>query len=122
MLVLEYRRIKGNKANGGRDMNAQSLIAKKNEVRAHRMSITLAAVQIAIGRLFERLVRKSQVRMRRNASRKSTAYRLGDIVYHGSFGRGQIVAAWPDGRLLVSFSDDGENQLVFPSLLTFERG
>jgi hypothetical protein len=102
-------------------MNAQSLIAKKNEVRTHRTTMSLAAVRIAIGRLIENLDRKIKVGIRRDASRKSAGYRLGGVVHHGSFGRGQIVAVWPDGRLLVNFSADGENQLVFPSFLAFER-
>jgi hypothetical protein len=122
MLVLEYRRIILNKANGGRIMNAQSLIGKKNKLSMDRTITPLDALQAAISRMVGGVVRVAKVRLGRLSFTKLVQYQLGETVFHGSFGRGQVVAAWPDGRLLVSFSDIGENRLVFPSLLGRELG
>lgn len=51
------------------------------------------------------------------SSRKVSGYRLGEKVGHARFGSGQVLAHWPDGRLLIRFDRAARNRLVWPSLL-----
>ena len=38
------------------------------------------------------------------ASRKAPDYHLGESVYHGRYGAGQVMAHLPDGRLQIRFT------------------
>jgi hypothetical protein len=122
VLVLEYRRINQNKANGGRIMNAQTLIERKSDLKTVRNTGLLRALQSEIVRLRGRISESARARLKRLSSRKNKGYQIGQTVHHGDFGSGRIVAAWPDGRLLVKFTSRGDNLLVFPSLLMMEHG
>ncbi len=61
-----------------------------------------------------------------NSSQASSAptsnYCIGEKVYHGGFGDGQVLAHWPDGRLLVRFENARKNQLIFPTYLRNPTG
>ena len=46
-----------------------------------------------------------------------SSYRIGEVVHHGQFGTGRVVACWPDGRLQVKFADSARSRFVFPSFL-----
>jgi hypothetical protein len=122
VLVLEYRRINQNKANGGRIMNAQTLLERKSDLRTGRKTGILRALRGEIVRLIGSMSKIASVRWKQFSSRRTETYRLGEAVHHGDFGSGEIVAAWPDGRMLVKFTGRSENLLVFPTLLVKERG
>jgi hypothetical protein len=54
----------------------------------------------------------------RNLALSSTPeYRLGEAVYHGLYGVGQIMAHLPDGRLQIRFDGVRKSRMIFPSLI-----
>lgn len=44
-------------------------------------------------------------------------FRLGDVVHHGRFGPGRVLAHWPDGTVMVRFDRLAKNRLVWPAFL-----
>lgn len=60
---------------------------------------------------------KAKFRTSKASSAKAPDYRLGEVVQHGHFGTGRVMALWPTGSLLVRFDGADKNRLVFPSLL-----
>lgn len=51
------------------------------------------------------------------ASSHAQEYRLGEAIYHGRYGAGQVMAHLPDGRLQIRFDGVRETRMIFPSLL-----
>ena len=44
-------------------------------------------------------------------------YRLGEPVYHGRYGVGQVMAQLPDGRLQIRFDGVRKSRMIFPSFI-----
>ncbi len=101
-------------------MNAQSLIGRKSDLRTGRRTGYPRRLQSEVVRLIGSLGKRVSVQLKGFFSRKIEGCQIGQTVHHGDFGSGEIVAAWPDGRLLVKFADRSENLLVYPSLLVIE--
>ncbi len=72
-------------------------------------------------RIFARSKAKSRTekstRSSKASSAKAPSYRLGEVVHHGHFGTGRVMANWPDGALLIRFDNAVKSRLIFPSLL-----
>jgi hypothetical protein len=51
------------------------------------------------------------------ASSNAPDYRLGEPVYHGRYGVGQVMAHLPDGRLQIRFDGVRKSRMIFPSLI-----
>jgi len=77
-------------------------------------------------RMYTRSAAKSRteksIRSSKASSGTAPGYRLGEVVQHGQFGTGRVMAHWPDGTLLVRFDSMAKSRLVFPSLLDRVNG
>lgn len=117
MLGFEYIRFEQIKANGGSIMNTSSTLEMNMElqsnIKTYRPETSL--------RNFASFIAKSKtaisIRSSNASSKKAQSYRLGEVVHHGHFGSGRVMALWPDGSLLVRFDDAVKSRLIFPSLL-----
>ncbi len=52
-----------------------------------------------------------------SAAPKNTRLQLGDLVRHGRYGSGRVLAHWPDGTVQVRFNRTARNRLVWPAFL-----
>ena len=85
----------------------------KSKAKTHRPATPLKVFVSASARSRA----EESLRAGNDSSGIAPGYRLGETVYHGRFGTGQVMSHWPDGRLLVRFDGAVKSQLVFPTLL-----
>lgn len=97
-------------------MNATSTLELGTKLRSHLRARLLASLQKALS---GGLAGSNPISRHRStaSSRRASDYRLGVKVGHPRFGMGQVLAHWPDGRLLIRFDGAARNRLVWPSLL-----
>ena len=65
----------------------------------------------------KRSVTDNQPRFNGSSSAMTSKPRLGETVRHSRYGKGRVLAHWPDGTLLIRFGNEAKNRLVSPSLL-----
>lgn len=97
-------------------MNATSTLKLGTRLQSHLREGLLASLQKALS---GSLAGSDPVSLHAStaSSRKASDYRLGEQVGHAGFGVGQVLAHWPDGRLLIRFDGAAKNRLIWPSLL-----
>jgi hypothetical protein len=76
---------------------------------------------IDLGPSERKAVGRSGAKDRKGSGRAPTMpesrLRSGEVVQHGRHGLGQVLAHWPDGRILIRFDDSPKSQLIWPSFL-----
>jgi hypothetical protein len=118
MLDFEYIRFNQIKANGGNSMNTPKILKMNVQARTHVSSRRWMNALRKFPTLLITSETMKSIRSRKLTKAKNQNYRLGQVVHHGSFGSGQVMALWPDGRVLVRFDRAAKNQLIFPSFLS----
>ena len=98
-------------------MNTLSILETGTKVCSKDKAQHLVAMLRQYARSAARFITQNSIRSGKGLTGAAPSYRLGQIVHHSRFGTGQVVAHWPDGRLLVKFDGTVENRLVFPLLL-----
>jgi len=94
---------------------------------------SLSALEMKFNGQFKNIARKISVKeivgqvdtqpIKANFSHNNLAlgnapgYRLGEAVYHGQYGVGQVMAQLPDGRLQIRFDGARKSRMIFPSLI-----
>lgn len=98
-------------------MNTTSALEISKEVQASGKSVRLVAQLKKVTHAVVRSIKENSIRLGEGSARTASGYQLGEPVRHGQFGRGRVVAHWPDGTLLVRFEDMAKSRLVWPSFL-----
>ena len=98
-------------------MNTNSILETGTKVWSKDKAQNLAARLGQYVRSAARSRTENSIRSGKGSTGTTPSYQLGQIVHHGRFGTGRVMAHWPDGRLQVKFNGADKNRLVFPSLL-----
>jgi hypothetical protein len=98
-------------------MNSQAAVDQNIGIGSTSQEARRAGFPNVVARIAAQLRPATRLKSDRSRSGFAPGYRIGEVVHHGRFGAGRVIAQWPDGRLQVKFADSARTRLIFPSFL-----
>ena len=95
---------------------------QSNDVTHHTLAPLRTARRLAELKPAEKSKTENRKGSRKPSSPTESRPRLGKAVSHSRYGRGEVLAHWPGGTLLVRFDNAAKNRLVWPSFLDRVNG